>query len=1217
MAEGFRADLRDRLPLPLARLYRRAFNAKARIDRHHNAFYLLEATIKAAAAAQIAAYVAGGARDPTLDRRLAHLALPSIGHWVAFLREVSAATARLDPHPFPDIAGVAALLAQPRDNLPAVAACTAAMSGRSGGKVRPLDFIDSVPAYRNRVFGHGGMRDEPYYAEMGDVLLTAAVEFLDKVPLLGGAVLAYVAEVAQTPSGKRSVDLWDLTGTDALRAHAGEGEGGLRAGHLYLRRQETFLDLHPLLVCAHGGPEEGVLFLNRSQVEKRVEYLDYVTGETSPAPGLLEDHRRILGRLLGAEVTPERLAALQDGSLSDQPEPEPAPLPASARRFGEFDLLSKLGEGAMGTVYLARQRSLGRLVALKMMPPALSGDDIAAARFSREVQALARSDHPHVVRILASGRTEGLHWYAMEYVDGCDLREVAGAMRATSTRDLDAAVSTVSERKRNEMAEAFPGLPAAPRPRPPSPADPHRRLAEVFRDAATGLHHLHERGVIHRDVKPANLMVTPEGRAVVMDLGLAKLAGEASFTRPESVLGTIAYAAPEQVAHAVTKVDTRADVYGLGATLYELSTGRPPYVAATTEALVAMVLRETPPPPRKADRAVPKDLDAVIRKAMERDPDRRYPTAAALAQDLGRFAAGTPVSARPPGLGHLFRLWVRRNKAVAATAFGAFAIIVVGTLLFLRSLTEQRDAARDARDRATAAREEATKERDEKGKALDEKARALDEVLRLADSKKVKDLVAEEESLWPAHPDKAPAMAQWLDRAKAVLKNRPDHEAALARVRERAKPYTEEERKRDHAQEIERLAAIQAELEKPAEATEDDAKRKQIEERRKALEEEVSKLEARIAERGSWAFEGEEDDWRHQVLTDLIKGLDSLAAALAKVEKRHGFAITLGARSIDDRKAEWDATIEAIAASPRYGGLKLVPQLGLVPLGPDPGSGLFEFAHLGSGEIPARDAATRRLVFAEDSAIVLVLIPGGTFRMGAQKADANGPNFDPQAEDNLGPVHEVKLSPHFLGKHEVTQAQWERMTGERPSSYGPGDEFGGKKVTHPVERVSWEDCARWLGRWNLALPTEAQWENGCRTGTDTPWWCGKEARSLEKAANVADAFCKANGGPASWNYEAWDDGYTAHAPVGSFAANGFGLHDVHGNVWEWCRDTWGRYAPDAATDPLRQGAGIRVNRGGSWSNVASNARSALRSSNAPGIRGHYLGARPARTVTSR
>lgn len=726
---GFRADLRDRLPLPLALLYRRTFNAKSSVERHHGAYFLLEALVKTAASAQAAAYLASGTRDATVDKHLTKLARPAFGDWVAILRDVAARTAALDPHPFPEVAPVAALVKDKRADLPAVKAAVVEMGKRVEGvpsfgadRVAVFDLFERLPAYRNQAIAHAALRkDDEFYAEMGRLLLAAGLEVVEKVPLFGNAVLAHVSEVRETRDGVRLYDAWDLTGPEAILSTAPGGDEvpaalALKAGHLYFKKGPAWLDVHPLLVCEPGPPDASVAYLNRSQ-EGRVEYLDYVSGETSAAPALVEDHRRILGRILGREVSKEGLEGLVPAEIPGTTPPPPAGAPA-LKRFGDFDVVSVLGEGGMGTVYLAVQRSLGRTVALKVLPPALSSNEVAAARFTREVRALARADHPNVVRILHSGRTEGTYWYAMEYVEGSDLSEVSKSLSSSGSSrdaltesDLAHAVSTASERRRGEASAAFPDAPVAPKE--PSP-DLGRgrsyfvRIAEVFRDAAQGLEHLHEKGVVHRDVKPGNLMLTKgEGRVVVMDLGLARLAGDASMTAAATVLGTIAYAAPEQIQESLGghRVDARADVYGLGATLYEMATGKAPYAGASATELTAQVLRGDLAPPRRVDRHVPRDLDAVIRKAMERDPARRYRSAAAFAEDLDRFARGEPVVASPPGIGRLVGLWIRRNRAAAIVALSAVVLLLAGVALFLASLAAERD-------RAVAAEKTAKSERD-------------------------------------------------------------------------------------------------------------------------------------------------------------------------------------------------------------------------------------------------------------------------------------------------------------------------------------------------------------------------------------------------------------------------------------------------------------------------------------------------------------------------
>jgi formylglycine-generating enzyme required for sulfatase activity len=248
-----------------------------------------------------------------------------------------------------------------------------------------------------------------------------------------------------------------------------------------------------------------------------------------------------------------------------------------------------------------------------------------------------------------------------------------------------------------------------------------------------------------------------------------------------------------------------------------------------------------------------------------------------------------------------------------------------------------------------------------------------------------------------------------------------------------------------------------------------------------------------------------------------------------------------------------------------------------------------------------------------------VLLPGGTFLMGAQRSDVNLPNYDEAAgADEV--LHEVTLAPFFLARHELTQGQWSRLCTWSDREREPSRERAGQtnylggRITwsHPVETVDWVMCDQLLTRHGLVLPTEAQWEYGCRAGTTTPWFVPRE-RLLE-VANLADATVP---GSTGWKYESWRDGHVLHAPVGSFQPNGFGLFDVHGNVFEWCRDSYGAYGSERAGDGLRPGARspYRCYRGGSFNLPAGSARSALRDSNTPSLQFVILGVRPARSIT--
>ena len=394
-------------------------------------------------------------------------------------------------------------------------------------------------------------------------------------------------------------------------------------------------------------------------------------------------------------------------------------------------------------------------------------------------------------------------------------------------------------------------------------------------------------------------------------------------------------------------------------------------------------------------------------------------------------------------------------------------------------------------------------------------------------------------------------------------------------------------------------------------------------------------LERDVTESRPYDFEEGDARWWHAQLSKLVSDLkaftDEESGGLysAGTSEKHGWAIvkraefarTIEERSVSGPEAQrrWEDATLSIAASPKYGGLRITPQLGLLPIGADPASGLWEFWHLQSGAEPLRGADDKLLLNA-DTSLVLVLIPAGTFTLGAQKLDAAQANYDPDASEDETP-YEVNLDAYFLSKYEMTQGQWEYLTGGNPSQYGPSTYASGWNrdgkpwsALHPVEQVTWHSCARLLARIGLVLPTEAQWERGCRGSTSSVYWSGDDPEALVDVGNVSDQFAKKNGG-GSWSiHESWNDGNVLHAAVGSYQANGLGLHDTHGNVFEWCRDLYGTVQSFAARDGERQvsGARARVFRGGSFSLAASGARSASRTGSTPESQSFALGLRPAR-----
>jgi formylglycine-generating enzyme required for sulfatase activity len=368
----------------------------------------------------------------------------------------------------------------------------------------------------------------------------------------------------------------------------------------------------------------------------------------------------------------------------------------------------------------------------------------------------------------------------------------------------------------------------------------------------------------------------------------------------------------------------------------------------------------------------------------------------------------------------------------------------------------------------------------------------------------------------------------------------------------------------------------------------------EVQQRIEALEEEMS---------ASWVFEREEDAWWHEQLQELVARLEAFAdpktGLVEGSSNEHGWGIARRRqwaerameRSLTAPEAQraWSEAIAAIAdpvRSPSYAELALEPQIGLLPLGPDPRSGLWEFAHLPSGE-PARRGSDGELVQDQNTGIVLVLLPGGTFWMGAQREEPNGRNHDPRAETEEGRVHAVTLSPFFLSKYEMTQAQWIGFTGSQAHVW----------VREPVDMVSWTESERVLRRLGLSLPTEAQWEYAARGGTESPWWTEPEQLSSAGVAGERSAAHEVHG-----------------------RANPFGLHDVFDGVLEWCLDGheplfyWRSPSRDPLHDPAE--ASFRAIRGVSGDGGLWTVRPSQRTAGIPDRLYDKLGIRPARTLFS-
>ncbi len=739
MTTDFRRDYTLRLPLPLAQLYSRAHNAKSARDRHDLTYFLFEAAVRMAVAPLVLTYLNeiehGQPRSAIVERGLLHLSRPSAGHWIGLLRELSRYFGeRVDAATHP-LGHLWKQLSVARSDLEGGLNLYRRIKHGPDGPVANdtsmslLGLLDALVPYRNKIIGHGGVRDAEFYeSQIGPLLFPAANDLLSEnvFDLLGppGSRLVSITEIRMIDKGRFEIGLREVMGLQGERcpplivSDADRSNLAPNTLAVHWPGRAIPLRLDPLLQYRESELSDEMWFLNSIPSGRYIEYLNYANSKTEQNRALMADMATLLSRISGRTIDESELVRLGDQSQSESQAMGIAdlqPLSPTGRVVGDYEILAELGRGGMGIVYLARQLSLGRLLALKFLPPELQSNEVAVARFRREMRLLARCDDPRIIKIVSSGTLpDGQPFYAMEYVPGCDLEQVwqrlaqipnptrelslsdwSQAIRSASNErrehaaNRSSAIGTPSSESSDKKSSAVPSLPMnLPEWFRPLPELGEvstevggyvRRMVQLVCDAAEAVATLHGQNLLHRDIKPTNLMITPDGsRVVLMDFGLAK-GDSTGLTRQGrgDFLGTMRYAAPEQLAAASVVVGKPADVRALGIVLWELLTRKRLFAEAEDlRTLAPRVLNDDVPLLRSIDPTFSRDLEAIIARATERRIADRIPDASTFASYLRMYLAGQPLPIRPPTLSELGWRWAKEHQQLVITAACSMALIL-------------------------------------------------------------------------------------------------------------------------------------------------------------------------------------------------------------------------------------------------------------------------------------------------------------------------------------------------------------------------------------------------------------------------------------------------------------------------------------------------------------------------------------------------------------
>ncbi len=823
---------------------------------------------------------------------------------------------------------------------------------------------------------------------------------------------------------------------------------------------------------------------------------------------------------------------------------------ALAGELGDYELLDEVARGGMGVVYKARQRSLNRIVALKLILSGQLASTHDVARFFAEAESAASLDHPGIVPVHEFGEHEGQHYFSMGFVEGESL--------ADKIKD-------------------------GPLP-PPVAAEYTRKIAEAVAFA-------HERGVIHRDLKPGNVLIDQADSPKVTDFGLAKkVKGDSGLTSTGQILGTPSYMPPEQAGGKTDHVDERSDVYSLGAILYALLTGRPPFAAASPLDTLVQVLEQEPVAPRQLNQKVSRDLETICLKCLQKDASRRYPTATELSEDLRRALNHEPIKARPVSTAEKAWRWCRRRPAVSGLMATVLVLIVVGVAAIMAERrSSQRRAVRNSVSSMQTAR----------GNAV---SFAIDTLKHLPESLVVDELRSQFESTsGVAKLSLAYALAEYGQCDTEFLVS----SIVDASNDECSNIVTALEHDKTNA--LNKLS----ELTKDADTNSD-----------WTFKGRLSVIALHLGDRSIAAdvHKNRPDPTQqtvfiHDVFPTWHADLKQLAETVETTNDtslRSGMCLAMGNLQEDIEEAE--------------GALRRLLTRWYVEA-PDSGTHSAADWALRQWKLelpvlpPDTAEPTNRNWKVTPHGFTMVRIRAGQF----ERTDATS---ESDAKQTVTLTHDLWLSNVEVSAGLFLQfVEDDSYRGAKPNSWDGVDTKISPTPSHPAQMVSWEDAVmfcNWLsetdgweqcylvepiedataditlkvtlvsGRNGYRLPTEAEWEYACRAGTTTHFGFGKERGQLTNyAVFLVDRA----------------------QPLASKMPNRWGLFDIHGSVWEWCHDWHGAYSVETVEDPQGPGDGTyRIHRGGGWGHDAWICRSENRSGSTPAGRGSMIGFRIAQVA---